>query len=114
MTDARGMWWLISHRGVVATYGSTSAPATEHHTGHSTPVVGVQMSPDHPRCLLLKTASGNTWMVDADAETSTPGPEWRGLGTRLVQIARKHELRAGHVFGDGANMSLADRIAWHK
>ncbi len=106
------MWWLVSHHGVIATYGLRSAPATVHHTGHSTPVVSVQMSPSYPGALILTTASGNNWLVDADAEASTPGPEWRGLGTRIIQIARKHDLRAGHVFGDGAGMSLAARIAW--
>lgn len=110
MTDARNMWWLVSHTGVIATYGPRDYEPADHNTGHSTPVVGVNMSPDYPGALLLLTASGNRWIVDADVEGSTPGPEWRGLGTTIVQKARKYSLKMGRVFGVGAEMTLTQRI----
>jgi hypothetical protein len=108
------MWWCVTHDGVIAVYGErTSAPAA-HNTGHSTYVVGVERiaMAEYRGCIVAVTASGNRWLLDADVEGTTPGPEWRGLGTMLVQRARKHTLVSGTVFGKGAEMSLAERIAW--
>lgn len=112
-TDARGMWWCVTHDGIIAVYGKRTAVPAAHHTGHSTYVVGVERcgAAEYHGCVIMVTASGNRWLLDDDVEKSTPGPEWRGLGTTLVQRARKHTLVSGHVFGKGAEMSLAERIA---
>jgi hypothetical protein len=108
------MWWMVSHSGIIATYGSTALPPKAHHDGHSTPVVGVNKSPDYPGSLILVTASGNRWIVDEDVERSTPPAGWRGLTTRLVQLSRKYALKEGKVIGLGASMTIAERIAWRK
>ena len=114
MTEARGMWWCISHEGVIATYGSTALPAEPHHTGHSTPIVRVNKSPDYPGSLILVTASGSRWVVDENIERSTPPAGWRGLATRIVQLERKAALKEGKVIGLGVSMTIAERIAWQK
>jgi hypothetical protein len=108
------MWWCISHEGVIATYGTTALSPKEHHDGQSTPVVGVNRSPDYPGSLILVTASGSRWIVDANIERSTPGPAWKGLATRIVQLERKAALKDGKVIGLGASMTIAERIAWQK
>lgn len=114
MTEARGLWWAVSHKGQIATYGSTALAPKEHHDGCSTPIVGVNKSPDYPGSLILVTASGSRWIVDENVERSTPPAEWRGLTTRLVQLSRKYALKEGKVIGVGCTMTLAERIAWHK
>lgn len=115
MTEARGMWWCINRHGQLVTYGHRALSPKEHHDGNSTPIVGVQKSPEFPGSIILKTASGSRWIVDDEpAAKSTPGPEWRGLATYLVQLQRKSALLAGCVIGDGAKMTLMQRIAFHK
>jgi hypothetical protein len=108
------MWWAISHEGIIATYGSTALPPKAHHDGHSTPVVGVNRSPDYPKSIILVTASGSRWIVDENVERSTPPASWRGLATRMVQISRKAALKEGKVIGVGCTMTLAERVAWQK
>lgn len=87
------LWWQISHRGNVGFYGAASAAPLEHHNGCTSPVVDVKMVPGD-KCLWLETLTGSLYRVNP---ANMPGPEWRGLGTYLVQKARLHALERGEA-----------------
>lgn len=87
-------WWQISHQGVVGFYGSVDAEPLAHHNGNTSPVVVVKRKPGDD-CLWLETLSGSLYRVNP---ANMPGPEWRGLGTYLVQKARLHAFERGEVF----------------
>lgn len=111
MKDLRFRWWGVSHDGIIVTYGDRCKPALDHHDGHSTPIVNVRKEAGK-HGIILETASGSRYLVEEDASISTPSPAWRGLGTTLVQRQRKCALLAGEVFGTGAQLTIAERIAW--